>query len=410
MKKTLWTKDFTLITAGTVISAIGGTAMGFALSLVVFDNTSSTWLTGVYAAVMMIPSTVLPVISAPFVDSHCRQKMITWLDAVNGLVYFAFAAYIWFYGFSYVMYMLFGLATGCISTVYQQAYGSLYPELIPVGFTQKGYSVSSLIYPTAMTVITPIAALVYTTWGIEYIFIAEGVLLLIAASFERFITPDRMDGREKKRFSLKAYCSEMLGGIRYLKNEKGVRNIYTYMTTSIACGNGNYLMSVAYFQSGTRGFTTAMFSFLQSAETLGRMAGGLVHYIVKIPPKVRYRITVWVYTIYNIVDGTILLLAYPVMVVLKFIVGFLGVNSMTLREAAVQKRLPSEVRARVEALFMVMISLGEMATGLIAGAMGELLDYPIVSVIFGVVGLMCVYLLVVRNRKAIKEVYEVENP
>ena len=75
-----------------------------------------------------------------------------------------------------------------------------------------------------------------------------------------------------------------------------------------------------------------------------------------------------------------------------------------------QKRLPSEVRARVEALFMVMISLGEMATGLIAGAMGELLDYPIVSVIFGVVGLICVYLLVVRNSRAIKEVYEVENP
>ena len=101
------------------------------------------------------------------------------------------------------------------------------------------------------------------------------------------------------------------------------------MTTSIACGNGNYLMSVAYFQSGTRGFTTAMFSFLQSAETLGRMVGGLVHYIVKIPPKVRYRITVWVYTIYNVVDGVLLLLAYPVMVVLRFIVGFLGVNSMT---------------------------------------------------------------------------------
>ena len=187
MKKTLWTKDFTLITVGTIISAIGGTAMGFALSLVVFDNTSSTWLTGVYAAVMMIPSTVLPVISAPFVDSHCRQRMITWLDAVNGLAYFAFAAYIWSYGFSYVMYMLFGLVTGCISTVYQQAYGSLYPELIPVGFTQKGYSVSSLIYPTAMTVITPIAALVYTTWGIEYIFIAEGMLLLVASVFERFI-------------------------------------------------------------------------------------------------------------------------------------------------------------------------------------------------------------------------------
>lgn len=410
MKKTLWTKDFTLITIGTVISAIGGTAMGFALSLVVFDNTGSTWLTGVFAAVMVIPSAVLPVISAPFVDSHCRQKMIVWLDALTGVIYLAFSVYLMTCSFSYSMYMLFGVVTGCISTVYSQAYCSLYPELIPIGFTQKGYSVSSLIYPTAMTVITPVAAIVYTTWGIEYIFIAEGVLLLIASTFERFITPDRSEGREKKRFSLKGYCSEMLGGIRYLKNEKGVRSIYSYMTTAIACGNGTYLMSMAYFQSGVNGLTTAMFSFLQSSETLGRMLGGLLHYFVKIPPKMRYKITERVYIIFNTMDGVMLLLAYPVMVVLRFIVGFLGVNSMTLREAAVQRRLPSEVRARVEALFTVMISLGQIATGLIAGALGEVLHYPVVSVIFGVAGLMCVYLLIIRNRKHIEPVYEAENP
>jgi MFS family permease len=191
----------------------------------------------------------------------------------------------------------------------------------------------------------------------------------------------------------------MMGGIRYLRNEKGVRNIYTYMATSIAVGNGNYLMSMAYFQSGANGFTTAMFSFLQSSETLGRMAGGLLHYIVKIPPKWRYKITESVYFAYNAIDGIMLLLAYPLMVVLRFIVGFLGVNSMTLREAAVQRKLPSEVRARVEALFTVMISLGQMAMGLVAGALGEVLRYPVVSAIFGAAGLLCVYALVTRKRR-----------
>ena len=48
MKKTLWSRDFTIITIGTLISAIGGTAMSFAFSLVVFDNTDSTMLTGIF--------------------------------------------------------------------------------------------------------------------------------------------------------------------------------------------------------------------------------------------------------------------------------------------------------------------------------------------------------------------------
>lgn len=43
-RNTLWIKDFTLITVGT----IGGTAMSFALGIVVVDNTTSTGLTDVF--------------------------------------------------------------------------------------------------------------------------------------------------------------------------------------------------------------------------------------------------------------------------------------------------------------------------------------------------------------------------
>ena len=405
MKKKLWTKDFTLITIGTIISAIGGTAMSFALSLVVFDNTSSTLLTGLFASVMMVPSAVLPIISAPFVDRHCRQKFIYRLDALNAASFFCCSQlYLHYNGFSYAMYMVFGLVISSLGTIYSQAYNSLYPELIAEGFAQKGYSVSSIIYPSATTVILPIAAIVYSTWGVSVIFIAEGVLLLLASVFERFITPDRTENREKTKFSGKAYLQDVLGGIRYLKQEKGVRSIYGYMGVVSAAANGNSLMAIAFFQSSNV-LTTAMYSFLISSETFGRMLGGLLHYFIKIPVKWRYKITEKVYIIYETLDGVMLLLAYPVMIVIRFVLGFLGVNSATLRAAAVQKYIPSEVRARVEALFIVLISIGQILIGVIAGALGEVLDYPIVSVIFGAVGLLFVYLLVIRNRAHISKLY-----
>jgi MFS transporter, DHA3 family, macrolide efflux protein len=408
MKNKLWTKDFTLITVGTIISAIGGTAMNFALGLVVFDNTASTWLTGIFEAVVMMPSLVLPVLAAPFVDSHSRQKIIVRLDALSSLIYLGFALYLLFNSFSYTLYMLFGLAMGCIGTIYSLAYNSLYPELIPEGFAQKGYSVSSLIYPSAAAVITPIAALVYSSWGIEYIFIAEGALLLIASFFERYITTDRAEKREKKRFSIKEYCGDMLGGIRYLKNERGVRNLYGYMSVVGATASGNYLMSMAHFQSGANGLTTTMFALLQTSETIGRTLGGLLHYFIKIPPEKRYAITEKVYIFYEALDGVMLLLWYPLMIVVRFVLGFLGVNSATLRAAAVQKYLPSEVRARVEALFSTLMSLGQIVVSLVAGALGEVLHYPLVSVLFGVFGLMGVYWFVVRNRRQIAALYETE--
>lgn len=58
---TLWTRNFTTLTLGTVISAIGGTAMGLALSLIVFDQTASTWLSGIFAAASLFPGTVLQI-------------------------------------------------------------------------------------------------------------------------------------------------------------------------------------------------------------------------------------------------------------------------------------------------------------------------------------------------------------
>jgi hypothetical protein len=404
MKPTLWKKDFTIITLGTVVSAAGGAAMSFALSLVVFDNTSSTWLSGLFAAIMMVPSTVLPLFTAPVVDKSCRRNMIAGLDFFTSFLYLAFSVYLHSHGFSYILYMLFGLIINCIGCVYSQAYDSLYPELIPEGFAQKGYSVSALIYPTAATLITPLAAIVYEKLGITLVFVIEGILLLIAAVFECFITRDR-GHREKTPFSLKQYFHDMLGGIRYLKQEKGIRGVYSYMAVANAVSGGNDLMTMAWFQS-TPGLGTTMYSLLISSETLGRMLGGFLHYFIRIPPVLRYRITEKVYLVYETLDGVMLLLYYPVMVVIRFLLGFLGVNTATLRSAAVQKYLPSEVRARVEAVFSVMISLGTMLIRLIAGALGEMLPYPAITILLSMAALSCVYAFVIRNKRDISAIYE----
>ena len=42
MKQTLWTRNFTRITAATTLGAAGGIISQFALSFLVFDETGST--------------------------------------------------------------------------------------------------------------------------------------------------------------------------------------------------------------------------------------------------------------------------------------------------------------------------------------------------------------------------------
>ena len=403
-KPTLWTKNFTIITLGTVISATGGTAMGLALSLVVFDNTSSTFFTGLYAAVTTLPALILPVLLAPYIDSHSRKWIIVGLDGLLSLISIAFAVYVTFNGFSYSTYILYGLLSGGVGSVYGTAYQSLYPDLIPEGFLQQGYSVSSLIYPTMAVVVVPVAAIVYSHFGIQYVIFAEGLLLAVACAFETQIKVDERQRAAKSKFVLREYLDQLAGGFRYLKKEKGVRSLYLYMAVTNANGNGVNLMTLSFFQKSPV-LTTAMYSLLISAETLGRMLGGIVHYFIKIRPGHRYLIARTVYIVYDLFDGILLFLPYWGMATNRFICGFLGVNSATLREAAIQAYLPPDIRARINSLLNVTIQAGIMLMQVVAGALGEILPYRTVAVLCAASGLIWVYFLVIRNREPIDALF-----
>lgn len=186
-KQTLWTKNFTIITLGTIISSIGSVAMNFVLSFVVFDQTQSTFLAGLFAAISFVPRFVLPVFLSSVLDRFPRMPWIVGLDFLNGALYALFGLYCLSFSFSFGVYAVFSLLIATTGSVYEVAYESVYPNLIPEGFYEQGYTVSSMIYPTITMVMTPIASLLYTRFGVGWIAIVYAVLLTIAAMFEQKI-------------------------------------------------------------------------------------------------------------------------------------------------------------------------------------------------------------------------------
>ena len=402
MKQKLWSKNFTIITLGTLISAIGDAAMALALSLVVFDQTRSTWLSGLYAAISILPGISLPILFGPIIDRANRKRLIVGLDSLMGVWYLLFLVYLRRNGFVYGAYVLFSFVSGCIGSVYSLTYQCLYPDLIPDGMAQKGYAVSGMIYPLTMTIMTPVAAFAYEKLGVEVLFLAEGLLLLTAALFESFI--EYKHEKKQTARSLRQYMEDIAEGFRYLKREKGIRSIYSYMMVTNATGNANGKMVMAHFQT-TSGLTTAMYGLLTSAETIGRLIGSAVHYLFNIPEEKRYALTVRVYMLFEVCDGIMLFMAYPVMLVLRFVCGFLGSQTAAIRSAAVQKYLPSDMRARVNGLFSVLASLGMMVAQLVIGALGEVLPYRWVAAMFAGFSFAAILLLIVRNKKLVEPVY-----
>jgi len=407
-KVKLWTRNFTIITIGSFISAIGGAAMGLAFSLVVFDKTSSTWLAAIVNVSWIVPGIVLPILLGPYIDKANKQKLIYKLDYINSLIYLLFYLFLKEFGFVYAGYIIFSLIDGCLGSFYNLTYLSFYPDLINEGSTQKGFAVSNLVYPLAISIVTPIASIIYTKYGIELLIISESILLSICATFETRIKVDfikKIDDGVKFTQRLRIYFEDFKDAFFYLKKEKGLGNLYLYNAFSVGDYEGKSLMIIAYFQSSST-LTSVMYSLLISAETIGRVIGGLFHYFVKIPEKFRLKLTMGVYTFYNLFDGILLFVAFPIMIVLRFICGIFGINTATLRQAAVMHYIKEDYRAKVSGFFEVLVALFGLIAQLTIGALGEFLDYRVVIVILSSIMVFMIYFLIFKNRKKIQPIYE----
>ena len=403
MPRTLWTRNFTIITLGTVISAIGGVAISFALSFVVFDNTGSTLLMGLFSAASLLPHTLIPVLAAPYLDNFRRKPAIVGLDYCNGCIYLLMGGYLLSHSFQMGLYLAFSLLTNTMGAIYQLAYSSLYPHLIPHGFAQKGYTVSGMLYPTVIMVMTPVASVLYTRFGLPVICLGEGALLVLAATVETQIRVEETVSRGGG-FSFRDYLEDLREGFRYLRREKGLLRIYTYMPLTQGLSNGTANLVAAYFRTAP-GLDMTMYAFFTTVEFIGRTLGGLVHYRVPIPPKRRFSLAYLVYQTYSAMDALLLWSPYPLMLANRALCGFLGINSATLRESSVQSYLPDNMRAKVNAVFNALMSLASLAFSLGVGALGEVVDYRAAMTLLNLLLMAVCWWVIWRGRGDVKAVY-----
>ena len=402
-KETLWTKNFTYITSASVLSIIGGEVMNLPLSLMVFEKTQSTMLSAIIMICGMLPDVLLSVIVAPFIDKGKKKQWIVGLDTLMMIIYIIMGIWIANHEFQYMVYVMLSLVLGTISVFYRLAYGAWYPSLIPVGFEQKGYAISATIYPLITIVMAPVATFLYETVTMSTLFYLVSGILMISILIESQIEENRKV--EEQVYTLKQYKEDIKEGFRYLKKEKGITNIYTYMAVSNGTYEGSNIALQAYFQTNPM-LSVTMLGFLKSAEMVGRVISGIFQYRFEIPAKKRFGLTKLVYITYQLADMILLFTPYSAMIVNRFICGGLGNTSATVRETAVQSYLPDNMRARVNAVFNAVFSVGGILFQIFAGILGEVLPYRTVIIIMGMIGLAAIWVFIIRPSDVNRKVYE----
>ena len=401
----LWNRNFSLVILASTMGTIGGIAGGFALAFLVFDETGSTLASALILAIQLLPFLFIPIVIAPIMDRLPRKTFLVMGDVANSFLIFGMGLWLLFFDFSYIGYLALSLLLACLGSVDELAFTSIYPELIPKGAEQKGYAVSSMLYPVLTVILTPFAALLLDTFGVAWILIAQGGLSLLAAITESFIRLDETERHDSETYSLQSWASDIREAVQYLKKERGLLGLYEYMAVSNGVDTGFSPLLIAFFRTFP-GFTAAMYAAFSVVEFIGRSIGSALQYRIKIPDKKKFGFVFFVYQTYSAMDMCLLWLPYPLMLLNRGICGFLGSNSAIIRNAAVQRYIPERLRSRVNAFQGVLVTAGCSVFSLMMGFLGEILDYRWCITIGGVITLLSGFVLILVRQKEVRRLYE----
>lgn len=403
MKKGLWNKDFTLITASSILSAIGGEAIMVPVSLLVFDQTSSTFLSAVILVLGMLPDTFISIFSSPIIERSNKRTVMAAMEALTAVTYIAMA-FLARNGFSYSLYVVFTLIIATLSVFYRLAYEALFIDTVAPGLENKAYSISSLVYPVVTVAITPISTILYTAVPMSSIFMISSFLSLMPSLMILFISATGSDEEEKTRITVKGYIKDLKDGLLFFRQEKGIRNIETYIAITSGASGSITLLVQAFMQSNPA-LGALYFGLVKSLEMAGRLAGGIFQYVKKIPARWRFAVTVAVYLVYDISDSILVFLPITVILLLRFISGTLGQISATIRMTATMNYLPRKYRVRTNAIFSFLCSLSYIVFQLLAGVLGEVMEYGKATLLIGSVSIASMLFLIVAGKKHTKPVY-----
>ena len=405
----LWTRDFTIITAGSVVSMFGNALSGFAMSLMVLDISNSTALYAVYIAMFTLPQLIVPVFSGAVLDRFSRKKTIYTLDFISAALYAVMAVLIACGWFSFPFFAVYCFVLGFIQSTYYVAYESFYPLLISEGNFQKAYSVASVL-ETVSTVMVPVSAFLYRLIGLSPLLAVNALCFFAAAVMETRIKANEQYIQVQKENAApdtnygRQFITDIKEGFAYLYAEKGLLAVAIYFCFSSICGGVSSVLVLPWFKAA---FENGEFIYMLvwGMSIVGRGIGGMIHYRVSIPVQYRYGTALAVYIIISVAEGIFLFTSIPVMMLLCFIIGIGGVTSYTIRISATQSYVPDEKKGRFNGAFSMLSTAGALIGEFLAGTLSNILPERSVLLLVMLLCALAAVVVIGGRKQAVSKVY-----
>lgn len=406
----LWTRDFTIITVGSVISMLGNALSGFAMSLMVLDYSGSTFLYALYVAIYTLPQIIMPVFSGAILDRFSRKKTIYTLDFISAGLYALMAGILFTGWFSFPVFAVYCFLLGAIESIYMVAYESFYPLLISEGNYSKAYSIAGLL-ETLSALMIPVSTWLYDQIGLAPLLAVNAACFFAAATMETriraeedYIALQKQNAEGDQLTHGQRMFKDVREGLKYLAVEKGLLAVTIYFTFSFFAAGASSVITLPYFN---KTFENGRYIYILvwGMAVLGRGLGSIFHYRVKLPAGWRYHVAFGVYLTISILEGVYLFTPVPVMMAMCLINGLGGITSYTIRISATQSYVPDEKKGRYNGAFGMLSTVGMLSGEVLAGALTTVFPERGVLAGFMLVCTAAAVIFIGGNKKAVTALY-----
>lgn len=373
--KTIWSKDFTLVVIGQIISLFGNAILRFALPLYLLRETGSAALFGMVTACSFLPMIVLSFLGGVLADRVNKRDIMVGLDTVTAALIVIFYLCLGLVPLVPLLLVTLMLLYG-ISGTYQPAVQASIPALVAEDQVLTAGAVINQVSSLANLLGPILGGVLMGAFGIRLILILSALCFAASALMEVFIhIPFTPQPRGQGAWSI--IRGDLQVSIHYIRGENPLllqvillAALFNLILSSLA-GVGIPLILVE-----TLGLSDKLLGFSQGASALGGLAGGFLTAI--LGPRLRLRFCHLLLLACGLLAATMalpLLLQAPAMAGF-WVITLAGAALMVFATmfsvqviAAVQVQTPPHLVGKVMALMMALSMcaqpLGQLIYGLL---------------------------------------------
>ena len=278
MERKLFSKDFTLVVLGQIVSLFGNATVRFALPLYLLNRTGSSALYGAVTACAFLPAILLSPIGGIVADRVNKRNIMVALDFFTAAVITAFSLLMGGGNLVLLMAVTLMLLYG-IAGAYQPAVQASIPALINPDRFMEANSVIQTISSFASLLGPVLGGVLYSACGLKPVLWVCSACFFLSAVMELFIKMPSVR-QDSVRGIWKTVKGDFAESLRFIRRDQPLIwkillvlcGINLFLSAMIIVGLPYMVTEVLKLEEG---LANRLYGFAQGALAAGGLSGGI---------------------------------------------------------------------------------------------------------------------------------------